>query len=188
MRIRGGIRENTTGGIDFIPATGTNGFISRAIQVPGGLLGINFPLPGNAVTATAQLVGPSSNIRLDLTTLNLSVPLKLKLSNPLIGSGCQIASDSSPVRLNLITGTTAPPPPNRPISGAIGTIGFVGNDLIYRGNRNVDNSFSISSANNCGFFPIGILIDGLVNLKLGLPSAAGNNTMIVGSDIAVGGM
>lgn len=185
LRIRGGIKD-TPSGTEFIPATGTNGFFARPIQVPGGLLGINFPLPGNAVTATAQLVGPASGIRVNVSNLSVSMPVKLKLSNPVIGSGCQIASDSNPVRLNLITGTTSPPAPNRPITGALGTVGFGPTYITFTGNRNVDNSFSISGANNCGFFPIGILVDGLVNLKLGLPSASGNNTMIVGNDVALG--
>lgn len=186
LRINGGIRAMGEAGVEFVPPTGTNGFFARDIKVPGGLLGINLPLPGNAVTAKAQLVGPASNIKVDVNTLTVSAPVKLKLSNPLIGSGCQIASDSKPVRLNLITGTTVPPAPNRPISGAQGTISFGPDYLALIGNRNVDNSFSISGANRCGFFPIGILVDGLVNLKLGLPSASGNNTMIVGNDVAIG--
>lgn len=186
LRISGGIRGNASGGVDFIPPTGSNGFFARDIQVPGGLLGINFPLPGNAVTAKAQLVGPASNIKIDINNLTVSMPVKLKLSNPLIGSGCQIASDGSPVRVNLITGTTAPPAPNRPITGAQGAVSIGDGYIALIGNRNVDNAFSISGANNCGFFPIGILIDGLVNLKLGLPSASGNNTMIVGNDVAIG--
>jgi hypothetical protein len=185
LEIRGGLRQVGTASV-FLPARGTNGFFARDIQVPGGLLGINFPLPGNAVTARAQLVGPASNIRLDLSNNSVSLPVKLKLTNPLLGSGCQIASDSNPVRLNLITGTTSPPAPNRPITGSFGDAEFYENYLIFRNARNVDNSFSISGANNCGFFPIGILIDGLVNAKLRLPSASGNNTMIVGNDIAIG--
>ncbi|MDW5593509.1 hypothetical protein VSS74_04120 [Conexibacter stalactiti] len=185
LEIRGGLRQVGTGA-EFLPARGTNGFFARDIQVPGGLLGINFPLPGNAVTAKAQLVGPASNIRVDLSTNSVSVPVKLKLTNPLIGSGCQIASDSNPVRLNLITGTTAPPAPNTPISGSFGTPAFFDTYLTFTGARNVDNSFAVSGANSCGFFPIGILIDGLVNAKLRLPSAAGNNTMIVVNDVAIG--
>lgn len=185
LEIRGGLRQVGTEGV-FLPARGTNGFFARDIQVPGGLLGINFPLPGNAVTARAQLVGPASNIRIDLSSNSVSMPVKLKLNNPLLGSGCQIASDSNPVRLNLITGTTSPPAPNRPITGSFGTPSFFPTYLTFTGARNVDNSFSISGANSCGFFPIGILIDGLVNAKLRLPSAAGNNTMIIENSIAIG--
>jgi len=173
------------GGARFIPPTGKTGIFAKPIQVPGGLLGIDFPIPGNAVTATAKLAGSPSGIEVDLDTFTVKLPLKLALTNPIIGPGCQIGSDSTPVRVNLIVGTTAPPAPNRPISGRLGTIS-TGSYVGFTGNVHVDNSFSIPGASGCG---IGLgLINSIVNLKLGLPSTGGNNTMIVGNDIAVGGL
>lgn len=184
LEIRGGLQFTEDGAV-FIPPRGTNGFFARAIRVPGGLLGINFPLPGNAVTATATLAGPPSSIRVDLAGLGLALPVKLKLSNPLIGAGCQIASTSNPARLNLITGTTSPPAPNRPISGGFGTIESPDiNTTYFRGNTNVDNSFAIPAANGCGYFGLG-LIDVMVDLKLGLPSAAGRNAMVIRTDVGL---
>lgn len=182
LEIRGGARFTETGNT-FIPPAGTNGFFARAIQVPGGLLGINFPIPGNKVTATARLVGPASNIRLDLGAFGVSVPIKLELRNPLIGPFCQIGSNSNPVRLNLITGTTSPPAPNRPISGGFGT--FVATETYFSviGNRNVDNSFAVPGANSCG---LGFtLIDSLVNAKLRIPSAGGNNEMVIVNNVGL---
>jgi len=181
LEIRGGLDYDTG---TFYAPVGTTGLFSRPIQVPGGLLGINFPIPGNAVTATAQLAGPPSSIRINVGDLSISMPVKLKLSNPLIGPGCQIGSNANPARLNLITGTTSPPPPNRPISGAPGTVVVQPNYFAFIGNRNVDNSFAVPSANSCG---LGLhLIDALVNAKLRLPSAAGNNEMIIVNDAALG--
>jgi len=184
LEIRGGVGFTATG-TQFYGATGTNGFFARPIEVPGGLLGIDFPIPGNRVTATARLVGPASAINVDLNTFSVSLPIKLELRNPLIGPLCQIASSSNPVRLSLIIGTTSPPPPNRPISGAFGSV-VVPPDSSYVSfvrMVNVDNSFAIPGANSCG---LGLhLIDALVNAKLGLPSAAGNNEMVVENNVSL---
>lgn len=183
FQIRGGIKSvgDTT---EFVAPRGTNGVFSKPIQIPGGILGINFPLPGNAVTATAQLAGPASSIRLDINTASVQMPLKLKLSNPIIGSGCQIGSDANPVRVNLIVGTTSPPAPNRPISGVLGeqTYNEAQEALVFLGDRNVDNSFSIPGASGCGI-NLG-LINSLINLKLKLPSAGGNNALVIDNDLA----
>jgi len=186
LRIRGGI-VITSDGLRAVlapPSSGGNGVIGRPVAIPGGLLGIDFPIPGNAVTATAQLAGPSSNVQFNLANLQVSIPLKLKLTNPLIGPNCQIGSDSNPARLVLSTGTTSPPAPNRPITGRAGSLVDYGTHVVYTGNIHVDNSFSVPDANNCGFFG-GIFINPLVNLKVGLPSSAGNNTMIVNNDLAL---
>lgn len=182
LEIQGGIYLSETGPL-FVPPTNGNGFRAEPVNVPGGLLGIDFPIPGNAVTATAVLAGPSSGIHLDLNTLSISMPIKLLLENPILGPFCRIGTDASPVRLNLITGTTSPPAPNRPLSGHLGVVSFPGYAL-FTGNRNVDNSFAIPSASNCG---LGLgLVNALINAKLKLPSAGGNNTMIVDNDVAIG--
>jgi hypothetical protein len=175
LEIRGGINQETR---RFIPPAGTNGFFSRTIRIPGGILGIEFPIPGNAVDARAELAGSASSVVIEfgipVTTIRL--PVKVKLDNPILGSGCFIGSNSSPTTVNLTTGTTSPPPPNRPISGSIGTPRFEGANLILNGATSVDNAFSVPGASGCG--PLGI-VNPLVNLRLRLPSAAGNNTMIV---------
>ncbi len=185
LEIRGGLQVAT--GNSFVPPTGTNGFFATPVDVPGGLLGIDLPIAANRVTATAVLAGPASSIHVDLSTLGLQVPILLKLTNPLIGPGCQIGTTSSPVILNLITGTTSPPAPNRPISGHVGTVGVGGGGtyLGYIGNENVDNSFSVPGASGCG---LGLgLINAIVDAKLKLPSTGGNNTMIIDNDVAIQG-
>lgn len=183
LEIRGGIASNPEG-LTFVAPRGTNGFFARPVQVPGGILGIDLPLSANRVTATAALAGEPADIHVDLGTLTLSVPVKLLLSNPLIGPACRIGTDSDPVQLNLIVGTTNPPPPNRPISGAVGAINVTDTYIAFIGNTNVDNSFSIPGASHCGL-NLG-LINLAINAKLRLPSAGGNNTMIVNNDVAVG--
>lgn len=167
----------------FVPATGTNGFIARPVPVPGGLLGIEW-IPGNSVLAITELAGSPSAIRFDTGSLGVSLPVKVRLVNVLLGMNCHIGTDSNPVRLNLITGTTNPPPPNRPISGFLPEGRFIPpNQLQGIGVINVENSFAVPGASSCG---LGLgLINTLVNLKLGLPSAAGNNSIEVTNNIAV---
>ena len=117
--------------------------------------------------------------------LTVSVPIKVRLVNLLLGMNCHIGTNRSPVVLNLITGTTSPPPPNRPISGRIGAVSVheEGTELRIVGSRNVANEFAIPASSTCG---LGLgLINAAVNLKLGLPSAAGNNSIEIVNDIGL---
>jgi hypothetical protein len=182
FEIRGGIDANNPA-LPFVAPRGTTGVFAKPVQIPGGLLGLDLPISLNKVTATAQLAGSPSDIRIDLNTSSVSLPIKLKLTNALIGPGCTIGTNSSPVRLNLITGTTNPPAPNRPITGAPGALSFADGVLYFRNATNVDNAFSIPGASSCG---LGIgLINSIVNAKIKLPSASGNNTMLIGNDVAI---
>jgi hypothetical protein len=175
LEIRGALREPER---TFIPPRGTNGFFAEPVRVPGGLLGFELPFEFEKVTATAELAGSPERILVNPEFQTISMPIKVRLSNPLIGRNCHIGSNTHPVQLNLIPGTTAPPPPNRPITGRMGTLSFVPpNILISREGVDVENSFSIPGAQECGgLLEVNNL---LVDLKLGLPSAAGNNTAII---------
>jgi len=117
------------------------------------------------------------------------MPIKLRLSNAILNSSCHIGTNDHPMQLNLITGTTNPPAPNRPISGRKGAISFPGNYIQFSDNVNVDNSYSVPGASGCGLFPPPFfgLIDIAVNVKMGLPSSAGNNSIVTHNDIAIGG-
>jgi hypothetical protein len=178
LEIRGGFANEV-----FVPPAGTTGLFARPVAVPGGLLGIEW-LPGNSVLAITELAGPPSAIRIDAGTLGLSLPIKVRLVNVLLGMDCHIGTNSRPVQLNLITGTTSPPPPNRPITGFIPPERFIPpNQIQGIGVVNVENSFAVPGATECG---LGLgLINTLVNLKLGLPSAAGNNSIEATNNIAL---
>jgi hypothetical protein len=178
LEIRGGFANGI-----FTPPAGTTGFFARPVRVPGGLLGIEW-LPGNSVLAITELAGSPSQIRIDAETLGLSVPVKVRLVNVLLGMDCHIGTNRNPVVLNLITGTTNPPPPNRPITGFLPPERFVPpNQIQGIGVVDVENSFAVPGATECG---LGLgLINSLVNLKLGLPSAAGNNSIEVTNNIAL---
>ena len=151
----------------------------------------------NAVTAPTELALPAppeslSSIGLSEAALfepilseafgipALQLSVKVKLSNTLLGEACYIGSKAEPIVLNLITGKTNPPKPNEPISGKPGTIegNAEGTILTVSHNSLVDNSFAAPGVNGCGG-SFSSVIDPLVNASLGLPSAAGHNTVIL---------
>jgi hypothetical protein len=182
LEIRGKLLANETEYPTFVPPAGTNGFFARSEQVPGGLLGIEW-IPGNTVLAITELAGPASSIRINLSNSSVSLPIKVRLVNLLLGMDCHIGNNSNPIRLNLITGTTSPPPPNGPITGSFGRVELIPGGIARIGQVNVENSFPVPSATECG---LGLgLINSLVNLRLRLPSAAGNNSMSQTSDVAL---
>lgn len=181
LEIRGKLLSNETEIPTFVPPSGTNGFFGRPVPIPGGIFGIEW-LPGNSVLGITELAGPASSIRLNTADFSLTVPVKVRLVNLLLGMDCHIGTNSNPVLLHLITGTTSPPPPNTPISGRIGTARGTERLLTLTGNVNVENSFAVPGATECG---LGLgLINSLVNLRLRLPSAAGNNSTVVNNDLA----
>ena len=148
---------------------GTNG----AITVP--VSGIFFPPIYQYQSDAILTVGivPTSAGTGTLNPLTgvaaLSISLKLTFSGSpsgvSLGSSCLVG----PFTLAMISGTTAPPLPNLPITGVpydastgIGTV--------------VNNSFSVPGASGCG--PLG-LANSQLNTGLGVPAAAGTNTAIL---------
>jgi hypothetical protein len=195
--LQGGL-EGTT----FVGAENGETLSKTPQPVPGGLLGIVAPawwpiwlqnwfneqinngLTG--VNATVELAGPASAIKIN--TLNLllekgtalSLPTKIKLSNPILGSNCYIGSNSSPVVIEFTSGETAPPPPNKPIHGSAGTptVNEAGTLITLSGGSLVNNSFAAPGASGCGGI-FSFFIDPLVNSLVGLPSPAGTNAAVL---------
>jgi len=192
----------------LIPALNGESLSKTELNVPGGLLDfINckeikgegffekgerlvcesiFENKTTGVTAVTELVANEHNPAL-LSTTNLfgekgtavTLPVRVKLNNPLLGSGCFIGSESSPLELKLTTGTTSPPAPNKSIKGEVGELFEEGEGGIIGVNvKLVDNSFSAPVAEGCGGF-FSFLIDPIVDGKLGLPAASGHNTAIL---------
>jgi hypothetical protein len=141
------------------------------------------------VTATTELVANTKNPGiLNLFALGNEVgtavhlPVRVHLKNPLLGNNCYIGSEASPINLNLTTGATHPNPPNTSIHGALGipeTLEEKGQEMLRLTNNSlVDNAFSAPVAEGCGEF-FSFIIDPIVDSKLKLPSADGNNTAIL---------
>jgi len=201
ITLQGGIgQENYPNGAPFYNAVGADTLSKTPLKVPGGLIGLvdtggfsgflislfNAAVASvNDVYATAEQAGPvefyPTQTLFTGESPGIKLPIRVHLENPFLGSNCYIGSTANPVRLVLQTGTTAPPAPNTPISGAFGTQTF-NNDfsvLTANGIKLVDNSFAAPAATNCGYLLLDrLIITAAVNLKEGLPAAAGKNTAI----------
>ena len=169
----------------LIPAADGNTLSHTALELPGGLIGIELLGPLTEVTATAELAGvPTLSVANALSGMGTAValPVKVKLSNPLLGSACYIGSDSSPLALELTTGKTSPPAPNKPISGKVGTGESRAGIIAVSGASLVDNAFSAPGAGGCGGL-LALLVDPGVDLIAGVPAAAGHNTAILNGNV-----
>jgi hypothetical protein len=156
-------------------------------KVPGGVIGLTgltwlaelFGIEALTLYAVTEIAGTPSGVVSPPVTL----PIKVHLENPggILGANCYIGSNSEPITLNLITGTTSPPPPASPITGKqpeLSASPTNENILLLKNGEFVDNTFAAPGANGCvltvfGFIPISI--NGLVNSQSGVPSKAGTN-------------
>jgi hypothetical protein len=206
--LQGGLKEVSEGVLEFVAAKDGNTLTKVPQKVPGGLSGLVncteikgsgflekteraaceaiFENGLTGVNATTELAAPANQIQINLGNLlhatgtALQLPVKVHLENPLFGSSCYIGSNSAPVVLPLTTGTTSPPPPNKPITGNPGILEPIEEGEILRisGNSLVNNSFAAPKTNGCGGI-FEFLIAPIVNASLGVPSAAGTNTAIL---------
>jgi hypothetical protein len=132
------------------------------------------------VYAVTELAGQPTNPFFDPFYL----PIKVHLENPVIGKNCHVGSNANPIALNLTLGTTAPPPPNEPISGHSPENFELDPEregvILADDGQFVDNSFAAPAAGGCRLELglINISIDSIVNIQSGLPSAAGTNETV----------
>ena len=174
--------------------------------VPGGLLGLVPPEESpplvaalvelaaenglTGVDAILELARPASEIKIseshiaEVEGLGMKLPVKIRLDNPFLGKNCYIGSEKAPVWWELISGTTEPPPPNEPISGAPGEVEFLEEGRILKLSNNVlvDNSWEAPAASGCGGW-LAFLVDPVINAASGLPAKAGYNTAILENTI-----
>jgi hypothetical protein len=195
----------------LLPAKDGNSLSKTELNVPGGLSGLVnceeikgsgffetierasckaiFENGLTGVTMTTELVATTSNPAiLNLTSLveekgtAVTLPTRAHLKNPLLGEACYLGSEAHPIQLHLTTGTTAPPLPNKPIKGKLGTpeteIEKEFESTKIKENSLVDNAFSVPVAEGCGGF-FSFLLDPIINSKLGLESKSGHNTAIL---------
>jgi hypothetical protein len=203
-----------TGQQPFYGAVNGETFSKTAQKVPGGLLDFVkcneiknillrisceaiFENGLTGVNAVTELAKPASSIYFNEFALEselpyppyppaLVLPVKIKLENPLLGGECYIGSNSEPIELALTTGATSPPAPNKSIKGKLGelTSKAGGEILVIKHNTLVGNAFAVGKAHGCGL--LGVL-DGLIESKLGLPSAAGKNTAMLNNTVEQAG-
>jgi hypothetical protein len=195
----------------LLPAADGNSLSKTELNVPGGLLDLVnceeikgsglweiieraackaiFENKTTGVTATTELVANTHNPAiLNAQHLGreegtaLTLPVRIHLKNPLLGSGCYVGSEASPIQLHLTTGATSPELPNKSIHGSLGEPETLEEkeQVMLRLSKNslVDNAFSVPVAEGCGEF-FSFIIDPILDGKLKLPSADGNNTAIL---------
>jgi hypothetical protein len=168
VKIEGGLDGNT---LAFVPPASGSALTAKPVDVPGGLFDTNLPFNLTSVKATVEQAGP---IAYDFFSGTVTAPIRIKFTNPLLGSNCAIGSTASPIVLTLITGTTNPPAPNTPISGTPGTL-FGGPGVLFgvEDQVQVDNTFAVPAATGCGAVATR-QVTKIINRNLGLPSAAGH--------------
>ncbi len=185
ITLQGGLIEGSN---MLVPAANGETLSKTPLTVGGGVLGVEgLEAIGGEVTAITELAGPVHVYEENLEGAGPAVvmPIKLKLENPLLGEACYVGSEAEPVTLHLTTGMTAPPAPAKPISGNPGTASFNAalTIITISGTSLVDNTFAAPAASGCGGSLSGVL-DAVVDLQVGLPSAAGNNTAILDGSLA----
>lgn len=202
MILQGGLELNEKGEPTFVGAENGETLSKTPQPVPGGLTGIIAPTwwptviqvwfneqinnGFTGVNATVELAAPASAVKINTFNLlteqgvALSLPVKIKLDNPILGNNCYVGSNASPIVIDFTTGETSPPPSNKPIHGAAGTATFnEGQTLLtLSGGKLVNNSFAAPAANGCGGI-FSLFVDPLVNSLIGLPSPAGTNTAVL---------
>jgi hypothetical protein len=152
-------------------------------KVPGGIIGLT------GLTWLAEFLGIEALTLYAVTELagtpefhninEITLPIKVHLENStgVLGPKCYVGSSSSPIVLNLTTGTSGK------LTGHVPhfEFDFEKEILHVREGTYVDNKFSAPGATGCtltlfGFIPISL--NGLVNLQSGLPAASGTNETV----------
>jgi hypothetical protein len=173
------------------------GIVADPVQIPGGLLGLmcpsKVPLVSavcqkatdndvNNVTATVEPAGQPTDFDLaaglGVGQPIVSLPVKIHLRNPLLGSACFIGSNANPIVLKP-KNLTAPNGSATRFDGD-GTDNPTGGVLIrigLSGASQGDDSFAVPGATGCGTLG---LLNSAINLKTGLPSPAGKNSLVLG--------
>jgi hypothetical protein len=169
-------------------------------KVPGGLAGLvecnkitNFFLRISCeaifengltgVNAVTELAAPASSVVLNTAAEQLgegtalTLPVKVRLENPLLGSECYIGSTKEPITLNLTTGATVGGPTGKPGTQSTKEEGGI---LVISGTSLVSNTFTAPKATGCGLLG---LLDGIIDSKIGLPST--KNTAVLNGKVEI---
>jgi hypothetical protein len=209
--LQGGLGKfnEETGFTPFFAATNGITLEKVAQPVPGGLAGIlnckeisevilraacelTFENGATGLNSTLELAKPATEIKVSQLHLSeeagtaLEMPVKLHLENPFLGSNCYVGSSSSPVIWQLTTGTTSPPSPNTPIKGYAGFAELFeeGRFVLNKETKLVDNAWSAPGATGCGGFLVELLLDPVINAKIGT-TTAGHNTAVLVNTISL---
>ncbi|MFC9533753.1 hypothetical protein [Streptomyces sp. NPDC056975] len=183
------------GGTSTVVSPTGGALVADPAELPGGLLGLmcpnDVPVVGdickqltdntlNRVTATVESVNTPTDFQLLAGVLQgkpiIALPVRIKLENPFLGDKCYIGSAADPIVLRP-QNTTAPVVKTQRFDadGTLNPTGVMGQISALGANQG-DATYAVPGANGCGL--LGAL-DFAVNLKTGLPSASGNNNVVL---------
>ncbi|RMB82037.1 hypothetical protein [Streptomyces shenzhenensis] len=188
-----GIVQNSDG-TSTVVAPPAGAIIADSASVPGGLLGLMCPsgIPAitaiceqltnstlNKITATVESVGTPSDFDQSAGVVTglpiVALPVRIHLENPFLGANCYIGTRTDPIVLRPKNLTY--PEFGLSFFKGDGTLADDGemSRISLTGAAQNDSDFAVPGAAGCG---LGVgLIDAAVNLKTGLPSAAGRNSL-----------
>ncbi len=193
---------------NVVPAADGQTLVADAALVPGGLLDLEHALNPNGgaepvglngllgkigqtvdsvlgVKAQVELAGVPTNFnRLAALLTNygpvFTLPIKVHLISPALGKNCYIGSDDNPIVLKpetLKSGASDGHSVQYDRDGKEFGVAF----LDITGATLGDDSFAVPAATGCGLLG---MLNGAVNGKVGLPSPAGNNSLVLEDAIA----
>jgi hypothetical protein len=128
--------------------------------LPGGLF-------GRPLDAVSELAAPASSISISTglfgEAMRLTLSIKVRLANPLLGAECTIGSNAHPIELNLTSGTSGR------LTGNPGKKSTIekGRIVLKTGISMVSTGFALPKASGCG----STVADEAIDAKLGLPSS-----------------
>ncbi|MFG3281823.1 hypothetical protein [Streptomyces sp. NPDC048111] len=184
-------------GTNSLVAPAGGALIADSADIPGGLLGLmcpsDIPVIGdicrqisngtlNRVVATVESAGAPTDFNLTSGATSgrpiIAIPIRIHLQNPFLGGSCYIGSTAHPIVLHP-QNLTAPKLGIQRFDGN-GTPNTAGdmNRLSLTDAGQTDTTFAVPGASGCG---LAGLLDWAVNLKTGLPSAAGKNSIVLNS-------
>lgn len=200
--LQGGVKNISPGVKNLVAAVNGETLTKTPQKVPGGITGLVkcneikgegfwekvergtceffFENKYTGVEATTELAAPASSVILSLAAAEfpelgpaLTLPVKVKLENPLLGSECYIGSNAHPVTLHLSTGKSGT------LTGSLGEITSraEGGILVIKNSKLVDGTFAAPGVTGCGEF-FSFLLDPIINSKLGLPATTGNTATL----------
>ncbi|MGW1844877.1 hypothetical protein [Streptomyces sp. NPDC001966] len=192
-----GVVRNATTGVSKIVAPDGGSIVGAPTEIPGGLLGLMCPsgIPVvsdickqltdnnlNRVVATVQSAGTPTNFDLSAGMTSgkpiVDIPVRIHLENPFLGSKCYIGTTSSPIVLRPQNLTKPALASQRfDANGTPNTAGVL-NRVALTGNDQGDAAFAVPGVSGCGPLTLGEL-NWAVNLKTALPSASGNNNLVL---------
>jgi len=169
---------------------------SAPVRQPGGLSGMLCPSTKPPLRALCKTLAHDRNLNKVIATLGsagapsdfnlaaglskgipiVTLPVKIHLQNPLLGTRCYIGTNANPIVLH----------PENATNPVVQSESFDGNGtpdptgvmfaIFSNGGTQQDTSFSVPAATGCG---AGGRFDGPINLKGGLPSPAGQNSLVL---------